>query len=771
MNFLNGWTINIEKLPKYSAFSTGYDVSVPVDFLQFLYNSENRDFTDERKTLLKNVIDACSKNKLKVKHCNRYGLGRFYPNQSISLISLSRHFKHTIFTFMNWIDLDMVKGHPTILYEIAKQNGIELKAFKKYLDDPISIFDELVRHYSSSEYEIKSDDEAISHSNVKDIFNIYIYGGCHSTWLEQMVKEEVIISNENEHPFVKEFKNDCNTIKELVFLNNSKIANLLKKEGENYEDAKIINKLKRSVMSYFCGTIENHIIFLCYKFLQKEGIILKGEWLPEYDGLCLKYPEKMEENELQGIVKRLNNHILDKLKLNIKMIWKNYQPKYVHSDLIEEFHLKKQQEVKVIEQYEDEFTKISQEFEENHCKITNKSFFIKQTTTDNIVLSKQQIITSYEHMVYHSIDENGNVKKNNFINDWLKNNPNQKKYDDIGVYPNINDCPNNVFNMWRPFAMEYITEYEPKPDELQIIRNHIKVLCGNDENVTEYFEKWIAQMIQYPSIKSICPTLISKEGAGKGTLMKLFCKMLSDAKVYETTNPSRDIWGDFNGRMANTFLINLNELSKKETIEAEGRIKGLITDPKLTINNKGSNQYDIQSYHRFIITTNKEEPINTSKQDRRNLIIRSSDEKCNDREYFKMLHQILEDVNVIKTCYEYFKSIPNMDTFNLLPIPVTEYQTDLKELSANPIEKWIESLTFKNIEKNTVELTTEEIYDLFSDWCNSNGIEYKCNGLQLMVRIARLKINGIEKHKTKTCTKTLFDINMLKSHFAKCLIA
>ena len=57
--------------------------------------------------------------------------------------------------------------------------------------------------------------------------------------------------------------------------------------------------------------------------------------------------------------------------------------------------------------------------------------------------------------------------------------------------------------------------------------------------------------------------------------------------VFETATPSRDIWGDFNGRMASTFLVNLNELSKKETIESEGRIKALITDPKLTINNKG----------------------------------------------------------------------------------------------------------------------------------------------------------------------------------------
>ena len=191
-------------------------------------------------------------------------------------------------------------------------------------------------------------------------------------------------------------------------------------------------------------------------------------------------------------------------------------------------------------------------------------------------------------------------------------------------------------------------------------------------------------MIQYPAVKSICPVLISKEGAGKGTLLTLLTQMLGNNKVMDTTQPSRDVWGDFNGKMSQSFLVNLNELSKSEMVEAEGKFKGLVTDAKLTINNKGVNQYDIISYHRFIITTNKEEPINTTFDDRRNLIIRSSDEMIGNKEYFNKLNEMLEDVNVVKTCYEYFKQIPNMDKFKSLPMPKTEYQNNLKELLVSP---------------------------------------------------------------------------------------
>jgi hypothetical protein len=299
-----------------------------------------------------------------------------------------------------------------------------------------------------------------------------------------------------------------------------------------------------------------------------------------------------------------------------------------------------------------------------------------------------------------------------------------------------------------------------------MILNHIKILCGNDEEVYSYFIKWVAQMVQYPAVKSICPTLISKEGAGKTTLIQLLSKMLGSEKVFETATPSRDIWGDFNGRMANTFMVNLNELSKKETLESEGKIKALITDPKLTINNKGISQYDINSYHRFIITTNNEEPVNTTKDDRRKLIIRSSDEKIGDKEYFKTIYGYLENINVIKTCYEYFKSIPEMQDFNKIPMPQTEYQQNLKELSRSPIELWLVQLIYDNWNSENVEMLGSEANDCFKDFCKTNNITFDINALKLGIRIKNMNISGIEKGKhTRKGETKMYVIEKLKKHF------
>jgi hypothetical protein len=408
------------------------------------------------------------------------------------------------------------------------------------------------------------------------------------------------------------------------------------------------------------------------------------------------------------------------------------------------------------------FREIANNFELTHAKIINREMFIKEE--DNIItcMTRKHLLTAYEHLVFeYKIDDI--IVQGNFISKWLKNNPTMRCYTDIGIYPNNSKCPKNIYNMWRPFEMELVKEYENKPDELAVILNHIKILCGNDEVVSDYFIKWIAQMIQYPEVKTICPTLISKEGAGKGTLLLLIEKMIGSNKFFETTDPLRDVWGNFNGRMSNKFLVNLNEMSKKDTLECQGKIKGLITDGKLTINNKGMNQYEIQSYHRFIVTTNNEDPITTKSDDRRNLVIRTSDELKGNSEYFKKFYKMMDDVNVVKTFYEYLKNIPYMDNFGELPIPQTEHQNEMKEMNMDIEERWLRDMV-QNNDKDFV-MSNPESLKRFMDFCNDNGIEYKTNAIKLGMKIKRLLGDCIQKDRDTKSRNTIFLLDKMKTKF------
>jgi hypothetical protein len=747
MKFLNNWTINFEKLPSYVAFKGNFNVKLDYNLLNECYLTDNENFTHDRKELLKPILDKINKknNILKIEHSQRFGIGRFYANHSISPICMSRHIKHTLFSYLDWVDLDMVKGHPSIIYSIAKKNNINLSSFEKYLNDPELIFNQLIDYYSG--------DVKLTNEQVKDIFNIVIYGGSHNTWLSQIENQEIELKTKTPHKFVSAFIDDCKKVIDLVYLNNDEV---IKKVKGILEDEYAI---KKRVISYWCGAIENDILHICYKFLVKEGIIKDKSCCLEYDGLC--FPKLKTDEELDSVLTKLNTKIFNDTGFNVKMAWKKYKPEYVHNDIIEKV---KNMEVEQDKNEYPTFEEVCSKFEEKHCKIVNKGIFIKELDDRIIIMSKANLITSYENIVYYKEDD-AELKPQSFIQSWLKNNVNQRAYDDIECFPNGVNCPDNYFNTWRAFKMELIKDYNHHQEGLDMMLNHIKILCNHEKPVYDYFIKWIAQMIQYPSVKTICPTFISEEGAGKGTLLYLFRQMMGDEKVFETTSPSRDVWGDFNGIMANAFLVNLDELSKSESQNSEGRIKGLITNPRININNKGVNSYSVYSYHRFINFTNNEEPMKVGEKSRRNLIIKSSNEKINDKEYFNKMYMLLNDNNVIKTCYEYFKSIEDMDKFNLLSIPKTEYQNDLCMLEKSPIELWLKDYTHENINEITVEVMTNDLYKSFKDWCQTNHSSYEINLIKFSVRLKNLNIDGLETLKTNKANKKIIHIEKMKKYF------
>lgn len=410
------------------------------------------------------------------------------------------------------------------------------------------------------------------------------------------------------------------------------------------------------------------------------------------------------------------------------------------------------------------FKKIVVDFEKTHCKILNNSLYIKTVPDKFIFMSKPQLIQTYEH-IECGFKEGAPV---GFISRWVSYNDKINKKDGMDFFPPPLICPDNMFNLWRPFDMELLTTpYDKQQEGLDFILNHIKILCNHNVEVYDYMIKWIAQMIQYPAIKSIVPVLISNEGAGKGTLLKLMTLMFGREKVMESSNPSRDVWGDFNGAMASSFLVNLNELGKKDIGENCGKLKALITDTSIVINNKGVNQFQANSYHRFIITTNKEDPIQTSNDDRRNLIIRSSDEKCKNYKYFDKINEYLDDINVIRTCFDYFKKEIKVG-HHLGPIPQTEYQQNLKEGNRTAVDLWLEDFTRENIELNVIEKLGKETIADFECWRATNNIKYETNATKLGIMLLNMKLpkGCIEKGRhTRSGDTKYFNIQNLKKHY------
>ena len=655
-------------------------------------------------------------NKLKtVYKMAKYGYGRVYPQKSLSLCSIRKQIRHTL-SFHQYVDIDVVNCHPELLLQICESNNIKTKYLKRYVENRDEILLEVQREYKCDR------DQA------KLLFIILAYYGSFHSWVS-----DNNIEKKEPNDFIQDYINELQCIGLKIVQANPELLKAVK-------DAEKKNE-KASVVSIFLQEKERQVLEVVFEYLKSKNIVDK-ECVLCFDGIMIlksKYHSDLLEELSQVVLTRSGF----KLKFTEKLMNEHYLDQLTEAVL-------------------DAFEYQAKEFEMTHCKIINKSIYIKQTETDIIVFSKGKLRDAYEHLTCGE-DKNGKPKL--FIDQWTTGNKNIRSFDDMNTYPHPIVCPDNIFNLWTPFKCEqYTNSYTPNNEGLDIILNHIKVLCGNEEVVSSYFIKWIGQMIQYPATKTICPTLISKEGAGKGTLIKLMTKMLGKKKVFETTDPTRDVWGNFNSQMINAFFVNLNELSKKDTVESQGKIKGLITDTSLTINAKGKDQFEMNSYHRFIITTNKEDPIATSQDDRRNLIIRTSDELIGNKEYFNKLHSLLDDVNVIRTCYDYFKSIPDLDRFNNIPLPKTSYQENLRLLDLSPPEQFLIEFCSKN--EGIIEVENKDFYNQFNEFIESNNIEYKTTSLKFGVKIANLKIDGVEKGKhTKKGDFRNIDIDKVKKHF------
>jgi hypothetical protein len=745
--------INSNELPqKYD------DANYSQQLASQLYSNEKHQLEMYLKKYDKK-LNCCKVPYKKPKH----KLGRVFAYKSLGLTNLSKKTRNTLIKG-RYGDFDLANAQPSIVYNICVANNIDCPFNTRYNNDRESILKEVCDTYG------------VSRTQAKKLFIRLAFFGTMYGWCKLCN-----ISTESKPTsFIEGFIKELNYIADIVKQANPEIYELCRKIKTEKGETNVIG----SFFSLYLQEYETRIMECCIQYIiTKTDIATHNKssmkiLTYEYDGLKL-LKERVElygggvklMNDLEKLIYEETGFIM---KFEEKPIEDGYELR-LQSIPIENKQLNSidQIETQLSEmRVDNSFEIVKSKFELNHVKIINKSLFVKKENDQIILMSRSQLTTAYEHLKYNKVigisdNRKPKIKEQNFIEMWLHY-KDIKNCDDVGIYPNNELCPKNIFNMWIPFAMDKNINYIHKEEELQKILHHIMILCNHQEDASEHIIKWIAHMLQKPHEKGgLMPIFIALEGSGKNTLIELLKKMIGVKKVFESSDPCRDVWGNFNSPMKDSFLVHLEELSKKDLIEATGKVKALITNPTLTINQKGISQYSINSYHRFIATTNSEDPITTKKGDRRNFIIRCSDEKKGDHKYFNELYALLEDENVIKTCYEYFKNIDIID-FKAEKFPETEYQNELKEMNENPIDGWLKSMVYENFYKtDDIELLGIDAFNRFEYWKKQNGMEkYEMTCVKLGVRLINMKIKGVYKgkHTNKGFTK-IFKIEELKEHY------
>jgi hypothetical protein len=315
LSFMDGTKVLLKKIPKYPLFEGEFIENMDSTLCKMIIDTPDIapvENIDGFKTAVYNNLK--SNGDLVVIHNQRHGLGRFYADKNRSLIPHPRSIKHTLFTYGGWVDLDMVKGHPSIAVEVF-EGILDLPHIKKVVNG----FDDVVKKLSLF-YEVEG--TPLSNDNIKWLFNMMIYGGTPDGWKKKLEKggdgyEGKKIINFTAHdPFVLQFEKECQSISDIVYKNNPAIVKKVKKESDSLRDK------KNSTISYFYQIIENHIVYSVYELLVGMRIITPKKCGLEMDGLNI--PPNGSIYDKDDTIKTINNFVFNDTGLNIKFKFKSY---------------------------------------------------------------------------------------------------------------------------------------------------------------------------------------------------------------------------------------------------------------------------------------------------------------------------------------------------------------------------------------------------------------------------------------------------------------
>jgi hypothetical protein len=822
MRFLTNWRINLANVPAYVDFNQDFTEQIDYALATLLLESPDERLAPESKEEFRKLVALIDRtsNTLRVKYSPRYGLGRRYaecpeptyadgrPNPVFgkyhsALIAMPRVVKNTLYHYQGWRDYDQVKGHPTLLFAVAKKNGKRLPAYEDYLKE--GRFAEIVAELSA--FYTADPENPLSKKDIKWLFNKTIYGGGFKEWIKDIqtgkkkdhlgkvieIRPPKEVQNaDQQHPIYQAFHRDTQSVISLVYENNADIA--VKVCGDIPDTEANLWKRRNRVMSYFCGILENEITFQAYKYACANGMCEKRKISWGYDGFTIPPPPAYFDEAFH--LNALNEFVREKVGLaEITFIRKEFEAEEILQECLD-LRRATADAVPVVAEVlgeavveppepsdqDEAYLAWKENFEKEWCKIKNTACFMRTCSLADgkfekfILQTEKQLVSAYKHECYTKVGENGKSKKVSCVKEWLED-PEMLCYDDAEVYPPPMVCPPNKFNLWRPFAFQDDDMTADHPDYdaegVQMWCDHLKILCNHEQPVFEYVSCWVAHSVQFPAVKPECMiTFVSDEGIGKNIFTSSLSAIYGAGKKLETPTPERECWGSFNTPMASAFLVVLSETDKRNTGGPEGKIKALITDPPLVINPKGKDQYTITSYHRLITNSNSADPTKTHKGDRRNLIIRCSDEKKGDEVYFATLTERLSRPNTLRSIYACLKAT-DLSEWSFRKVPRTIYHETIIEGNRPALEIFLEHFTINNRDAPNGEMNLygTQMLQHFRKWKEETGYAFDekiSEGILVKRLLTELKLpaDTITKlGRGKRGIKRRYDMVKLKARF------
>jgi putative DNA primase/helicase len=322
---------------------------------------------------------------------------------------------------------------------------------------------------------------------------------------------------------------------------------------------------------------------------------------------------------------------------------------------------------------------------------------------------------------------------------WCAWNGKNYKPDGIGFYPRPSKCPATVMNLFSGFPMKAM-----QGDVSPILYHITEVLCDGDKKAADFVIGWLAHLFQKPDEKpSVAILLKSIEGTGKGTLYSVLQKIIGHMALQ--VNGGYQLTGRFNSVVANRLLIFADEVDLTDVRSAD-KLKGLISEPRVSMEKKGLDPIQLPNYGRFIFASNHDHVIKAGPRERRFLVLESSAKYAQDSEYFSQLYKWIENngpANLLGYLLAY-----DLSDFDPRKAPVTAALITEKLANLTPYQEFmflelIKPLPFGGIP----QLETRILVEQCQRWLSDNGYDSSIHkvGSSIGKLVSRMQIKRIGK--------------------------
>jgi len=312
------------------------------------------------------------------------------------------------------------------------------------------------------------------------------------------------------------------------------------------------------------------------------------------------------------------------------------------------------------------------------------------------------------------------------------------------------------YNLWRGFGGPPAVEGSWK-----WIEYHIKeIVCGNNPLTYEYQIQWLAHLIQKPWEKpGVAIVMRGLRGVGKGTFANDIVRPLVGNRSFIGVEKPEHLTGRFNQHLAHAVVVFADEAFFAGDIRSQKAINNFITEPRILLEPKGIDVFEVDSYHRVIMASNADWIINAGKNERRFLLLDISSKHMQDPKYFTPL---VENIKIELPAFRYYLEHLDISQFDPRNAPKTQALQEQIAFSGDIFERWCQEVkdrrkitlrmsnTFGDTEEPIVDWDSDQlvgskdaVYNSFRQFAQDQKDPRPISNVQFGIRLMKLQLpNG-----------------------------